>query len=269
MNRVLDQMRRIEASGDGAAHTLFHFTGSAFSRRAGEADRRLFALEGMLIRRTADIADPVRGSGFARLGREMMVVRDPASGAVLDHWDNPFTGERVEVVHVANDHVNARYFERDAQGVAFAPPIVRSGPFWQMPQVLPIRRANPLAAGYEAEIGGMYHAVEMFAFSGLTAQLDDPACPAVDVAVTWSRLSDWFPWMRMGGREGLIYVHTIGAKISGWDAMPAGLVRLIDQRFPAFRTPPAAHDDAVMDTSWTEYRRIRETGHRWYEDAAA
>ena len=29
-----------------------------------------------------------------------------ATGQIIDAWDNPFSGERVEVVHVANDPVN-------------------------------------------------------------------------------------------------------------------------------------------------------------------
>ena len=263
---ALDLLRRIECSSEYGAQTIFHFTGHAFSRRAGEPDQRLFALEGMLIRQASDLHDEERGAGFHRLGREMMLIRDPDTGQVLDEWDNPWTGERVDVVQVANDHVNGRYFERLPNGQPLAPDISRHGPFWQMPLVLPIYRANPLGAGYEPEMGGMYHAVELFTFSGLAAQLDDPEVASVDVAVTWSRMSDWFPWMRMNGREGMIYVHTTGSKLSGFEALPADLIDIIDTRFPAFRSPPPVGDDKPMDTSWTEYRVIRETGHRWFEE---
>ncbi len=261
-------LQRMECSSKPGEITRFAFAGRAWSRRAGEQDRLLFALEGMLIRTAAPLVDPQRGQGFQRLGREMMVHRDPVTGVVLDHWDNPFTGERVDVVHVANDHVNGTYYERDAAGRPLSLALERKGPFWQHAQVLPIRRPNPLGAGYEREIGGMYHACELFGFTGIAAQIEDPACASLDVAVNWSRLSDWYPWMGMEGREGMIYVHTTGAKLAPGASLPGDLQMLIDTRFPAFNTPPAVGDNAAMDTSWTEYRRIRETGERWYEGAA-
>ena len=261
-------MQRIECSAAPGVNTRFAFAGLAWSRRAGEQDRLLFGLEGMLVRGTTPLVDPHRGQGFQRLGRELMVIRDAVSGAVLDHWDNPFTGERVDVVHVANDHVNGTYFERDAAGGVFSLTLERTGPFWQHAQVLPIRRPNPLGAGYEREIGGMYHACEMFGFTGLSAQIDDPACAALDVAVNWTRLSDWYPWMGMEGREGMIYVHTTGAKLALGADLPGDLQTLIDTRFPVFNRPPPPGDSGAMDTSWSEYRRIRETGARWYEQAA-
>lgn len=264
--QALDLLRRIECSANTDDITLFHFTGHAFARRAGEPDKRLFALEGMLIRQAADLHDAERGVGFHRLGREMMLIRDPDSGELLEQWDNPFTGERVDVVQVANDHVNGRYFERDPAGKPLVPNISLHGPIWQMPIILPIYRENPLGAGYEAEIGGMYHAVELFTFYGLTAQLDDPSVPSLDVSVTWSRMSDWFPWMRMNGRDGLMYVHTVGSKVRSFDDLPTELVSLIDTRFPAFRRPPPVGDALPMDTSWTEYRVIRETGRHWFEE---
>ena len=263
---AIQALRRIEASSEAGTLTYFLFHGDVFSRRAGEADRHLFRVEGMLVRSTEDLVDPDRGSGFRRLGREMMVFRDPLDGTLLDQWRNPFTAETVEVIPVANDHVNGTYFERDRQGREFSLPLERIGPHWSYRQVLPIRRANPLAAGYEREIGGMYHAVELFSFSGAVSQLDDPGVTSLDVMVSWSRISDWFPWMAMEGREGLVYVHATGAKLAGADELPALLAGLIDTQFPAFREPPPPGDSSAMDTSWTEYKVIKETGRRWFLD---
>lgn len=262
---ALDVLRRIECSAQPGAETVFHFSGQAFSRRSGEPDKLLFDLEGMLIRQASDLEDPDRGAGFHRLGREMMLIRDPGTGEMLDKWDNPYTGETVDVVQVANDHVNGRYFEKLSNGQPFAPAITQHGIFWQMPLVLPIYRGNPLGAGYEAEMGGMYHAVELFTFTGIAEQIADPAVASLDVAVTWSRMSDWFPWMRMNGRDGLMYVHTTGSKIENFEALPDELIEIIDTRFPAFRSPPPVGDDLPMDTSWTEYRKIKETGELWFE----
>ena len=262
---ALDRLRRIECDCRDGVESVFWFAGRVYAHVAGEADRALFAVEGMLIRSTSTLEDPVRGQGFKRVGREMMLYQDVDTGKVLDHWDNPFTGARNDVVHVANDHVNASSFERRADGAPFDIPLRLHGPHWQMLQHIPIRRSNPLGAGYDAEIGAAYHAVELFSFSGAASDLADEACTSLPVAVTWSRLSDWLPFMEMSGRAGRIYAHVAGHKLGPDDALPDALAAIIDRQYPAFRTPPPLDDDAVMDTSWTEHRRIKETGHRWFE----
>ena len=262
---AIQTLRRIEASSDDSAHTLFQFGGDVFSRRAGEADRLLFRVDGMLIRATEDVSDPERGDGFRRLGREMMIFSDPITGEILDEWINPFTGARVEVLPVANDHVNATYHERDRQGSPFELNIERSGPHWSYRQSLQIRRPNPLGAGFELQIGGMYHAVELFAFTGMASQMDNLSVAALDAAVSWSRISDWFPWMNMEGREGTLYVHTTGAKLNHVKDLSPLLTQVIQKRFPAFLVPPPSGDTVPMDTSWTEYKVIKESGTRWYE----
>lgn len=258
-------LRRIECDGRDNVEAVFWFAGKVYSHISGEADRVLFAVEGMLIRSTVSIADPVRGQGFARVGREMMLYKDVATGAVLHHWDNPFTGVRNDVVQVANDHVNARYYERGADGLPFAIPVRVGGGHWQMAQQIPIRRANPLGAGYDSEIGAAYHAVELFSFSGAESDVADQALTSLPVSVTWSRLSDWLPFMEMGGRAGRIYAHVTGHKLQEGGVLPDAFAHIIDREYPAFRQPPPSNDAAVMDTSWTEYRRIKETGHRWFK----
>ena len=81
---------------------------------------------------------------------------------------------------------------------------------------MPLFYSNPLAAGYEKSIGGMYHATEMFNFMG---QLDDPVDGSRDTAaikVGWVRMSDCLPWMEMRGCAGLICFHTAGKKVACW-----------------------------------------------------
>ena len=262
---ALDQLRRVEGDRRDGVEAIFWFDGRVYSHVPGEADRALFAVEGMLIRSTSTVEDPVRGRGFKRVGREMMLYKDVATGAVLDQWDNPFTGLRNNVVHVANDHVNASYFERRVDGQPFAIPLRIAGPHWQMTQHIPIRRANPMGAGYDAEIGAAYHAVELFSFSGAASDLGDDARSSLPVAVTWTRLSDWLPFMEMAGRAGCIYAQVSGHKLAAGEALPDALSAIIERQYPAFQKPPPPGDDAEMDTSWTEHRRIKQTGQRWYE----
>ncbi|MEC7804590.1 MAG: DUF1838 family protein, partial [Pseudomonadota bacterium] len=42
--------------------------------------------------------------------REALLYLDPQTNEILDSWYNPFTEQRVEVLHIINEHVN-RYYE--------------------------------------------------------------------------------------------------------------------------------------------------------------
>jgi hypothetical protein len=43
---------------------------------------------------------------YQRMTKETILYADPVTGAMLDEWENPYTGERVKVVDVANDPYN-------------------------------------------------------------------------------------------------------------------------------------------------------------------
>lgn len=120
---------------------------------------------------------------------------------------------------------------------------------------MPLFYSNPLAAGYEKSIGGMYHATEMFNFMG---QVDDRVDASRDTAainVGWVRMSDWLPWMEMRGRAGLIYFHTAGKKVAGWDELSATMRREIETNHSDYRNPPLADDSRANETSWTYFRK--------------
>ena len=76
--------------------------------------------------------------------------------------------------------------------------------------------------------------------------------------VGWARMSDWLPWMKMSGREGLIYMHTAGLRLSSWDALPSSMKEEIANHYPDYRTPPSLDDDRPNVTSWIYYQRVRE-----------
>ncbi len=82
--------------------------GRLYSRVPGERDRVVFDVIGINTRQCARVTDPQRGPGFRSVSREIMVYLDPKTDEIIDTWKNPWTGETVDVVHVANDPVNMR-----------------------------------------------------------------------------------------------------------------------------------------------------------------
>ena len=88
--------------------SLYWWQGVVYSRIPGEKDRHIFDVQGINVRQCARFEDETRGLGFRSVSREVMFYLDPATGEVLREWENPWTGETVEVIQVHNDPVNSR-----------------------------------------------------------------------------------------------------------------------------------------------------------------
>jgi hypothetical protein len=251
-------MRKVQCSLVDNKPVTYYWFGKAFSRRMGERDKALFDVEGMNVRSCSTITDPKRGTGYHLVTREILLYRDVKTGEILKTWKNPWTGEEVEVMHVANDPVNSKSYVngRDGKPGKFAGDIL--GNKWQMNFTIPLFYPNPLASEYQAEIGGTYHATEMFNFLGDLEDLKDGSKNTAEVAVGWARMSDWLPWMKMGGRDGVIYMHTAGRKLDSWDDMPSSMKNEIKKNYPEYTTPPPAGDPRLNVTSWKYYKEVKE-----------
>lgn len=255
---ALDAMRKVQCSLVDGEETTYYWHGRAYSRKMGERDKHLFNVEGMNIRACVTNTDAKRGDGFKLVTRELLIYVDKDTGEVIKTWDNPWTGESVEVMHVANDPVNNGFYElgRDGKPSKFAGDIM--GDRWQMSFTVPLFYNNPLASEYQSEIGGTYHATEMFNFFGQIDDLTDRSKNSANVAVGWARMSDWLPWMKMGGREGVIYFHTAGRKLEKFDDLPEVLKDEIKTHYPKYDSAPPLDDTRRNMTSWKYYKAVKD-----------
>lgn len=242
---------------DGEAITYW-WHGRAYSRRQGERDKLLFAVEGMNVRQCTSVEDEKRGKGYKLVSREILLYKDPKTGEVLSKWENPWSGETVDVLHVANDPVNFTNYEigRDGEPQTFRGDIL--GDRWWSTAEVPLWYPNPLASAYQKEIGGTYHATEMFNFMGDTESLFSTETTTAQTQVGWARISDWLPWMMMNGREGVIYMHTAGRKLDSWDDMSETMKNEIAEHYPEYTDPPPADDPRRNETSWIYYQKVRD-----------
>lgn len=253
---AMKAMQKVQCSLEDGKPATFWWKGSVFSRVPGEQDRHLFDVEGMNTRACQSFNDPQRGHGYRLVSREILLYLDPATRQILRKWKNPFTGQEVEVVHVANDPVN--------QGPSFAsgkfkfPGTFKNGRFWQSIEV-PLFYKNPLGGEYQEFVGGTYHAMEMFNFFGYEADLLDATKPGVtDLSVSWHRIADWLPWMEMGDRPGTMIIVSVGKRVANWDAMPESIKAEIKQNYPAYVAPPPLDDRRPNETSWTYFKKVTE-----------
>ncbi len=254
------------STNDGEAMT-YTWEGAMWSRRQGERDKKLFLVEGMNVRACTSIEDETRGKGFKMVSREIMLFKDAATGEVLSSWDNPWTGETVDVIHIANDPVNFSNYSIGRNGKPYTWSGLIEGDVWRDPFVVPLYYKNPLASKYEAEIGGTYHATEMFGFFGDTKMLLNSRANTTRVHVAWSRISDWLPFMKMSGREGTLYVNANGRKLGSWDELSELMKNEIRTHYPDYVGPPPLDDERQNETSWMYYERL-QTGERVAPDRA-
>ncbi len=243
-----------EADGKPAVYT---WSGNIYSRVEGERDRLLFKGEGMNVRQCVAVSDPQRGKGYRQVSREIMLFLDPQTGEVLRQWKNPWTGESVDVMHIANDPVNGRpSFPIGADGKPYTVALKRMGPWVQMPFEVPLFYHNVLGGDYQAYVGNDYHAMEIFDFAARADELLDTAKPTAYPSVSWVRISNWMPWMKMGSRQGLIVFNAMGAKLKSYDELPDVLKKEIAANYPAYTAPPPGDDARPNETTWTVFKKM-------------
>ena len=254
---ALAASRKLQCSQKDGAPIVYHWSGKVFSRVEGEPDRHLFNVEGMNVRACTTVSDPARGQGYRQVSRELMFYLDPATGAVLKSWANPWTGKTVEVVHVANDPVNSRPTfptTRDGKPFDLGARIANGRVF--MPVEVPLFYTNPLGGEYQAFAGNQYHAMEIFDFVADEKDLLDAAKPSANAAIAWVRLSPWLPWMEMGGRNGILVFNATGGTVpQGIAGLPAVIREQIAATYPAYAAPPPLDDARPNETSWTYFKK--------------
>lgn len=253
---AVEIMRRTQCGVQSGDTAVYRWYGNAYGRRQGEPDRLLFRLEGMNIRRCVTVTDPVRGTGWRMVSREIMLYLDPRTGEVLRRWTNPYTNQEMEVMHVANDPVNGRpTFPRGADGSPYrlGLSVINGTAF--MPIEVPLFYNNVLAGDYQEFVGNRYHAMEIFNFSGPANELLDTRVASAHPAVAWVRISDWMPWMRMEGRQGQMVFNAVGSKLRSFDELPAVMRNEIATNYPAYTDAPPGDDARPNETTWTVFQR--------------
>ena len=258
-NKPEDALEISKRSGCGVrdgAPAVYYWKGRIYSRVTGEPDRILFTGEGMNIRQCVAVTDPERGKGYRHVSREVMFFTDPQTGQIIREWKNPWTDETVEVLHIANDPVNARpNFPITADGKPYTVKMQRLGDYVQMPFEAPLFYENPLAGEYQDYVGNKYHAMEIFDFTMPAKELLDTKYPTVYPSVAWVRISDWMPWMKMRGRQGQLVFNAMGAKLKNYEALPAVIKDEIAANYPAYTAPPPGDDPRPNETTWTVFKK--------------
>ncbi len=257
---VIAMNRKLQCSTIDGKTAFYWWSGRVYSRIEGQKDKHIFNVYGMNARQCGSIEDEERGTGYRMVSREIMLYTDPETDEVLESWDNPFTGETVEVLHVQNDPVNGRPsfpIGRDGTPIQFRGTIANDTVMLNVQ--VPLYYTNPLGGEYQSYVGGAYHAMEMFNFWAPEADMRNPEIDdVVGTDVGWTRLAQWLPWMEMGNLQGLMVFHAMGKKVAGIEDMPEVLQEALEGDFALYAGPPPLDDDRPNETSWTYFKKVAE-----------
>lgn len=246
----LDAYMRMRASNDGR-EVFANWWVTVFAVLPGERPREIMKLDGFNAGRFHKLED----GSYQFISREVAYYKDPKTGQILSEWVNPFTNEKNQVLHVANDPVNGR-FAAPKTGDPGTFPFTRSGDEVFLRLDIPLAYPNPLQpAEFPAESSGpMYTASEHFTFFTKASALADSKAASVPTTWSWTRTGPWLPWMKMGQRPGFLLYSGHGRKFATFDELPADVREYTLKNFPIYKNAPASFV-TPNETSWTYYKK--------------
>jgi hypothetical protein len=189
------------------------------------------------------------------LSREVAYYRDLKTGAIIDKWQNPVTGQMNDVLQVINDPVNSVFTP------ARAMPWRVKGDDVFLTFDVPLAYPNALQpADYPEESSGpMYFATESFMFFAKMADFKNEKLTSVPSTYSWARTGPWLPWMKMGQRPGYVLYTGQGKKLGSAAELDPVVREYTEKNHPDFMKAPATLV-TPNETSWTYYRKVRGGG---------
>ncbi len=238
------------------------FPGEVWGWVPGEGNRLLFRSYGIGASHVERV-----DNGWRFYHREILYYLDPESGEILQHWDNPYTGQRVEVMHIMNDPVHRFYA---ISGGPFAAPfpytvhdddlVFRISVFSFRDSVMP-RTEYPLHSA-----DNKYQAAELWIMNGRLSEVMDPDVNSASCVTSWARVGQWLPFMEMGNRPGIMVYHSDSYKLlRGIEELPADIRSYTEKNHPEYLESPQTWQDLKLNESQlTESKK--EIDRRWNSD---
>lgn len=242
-NTALVKMR---CATDGS-QSILTWKGSIFAIIPGKPRQRLFHIIGVSLGRCEKNEEGI----WELATRELTYYLHPETHEMLHTWRNPWTGEEVTVMHVANNFVGGRFqgdFPAEVEGdnATFLFDLFPTYP-------------NPLAGDerfrdYSPQ--PTYQAAELFKFTVPLPDLLNPHRSTVSwLILSWDRLGPWLPWMKMGDRLGNLIYSACGRKINRLDELPPLLQSEMNTRMPLYKEAPPIGSNQKDMTSWLYFRQ--------------
>ena len=198
------------------------------------------------------------GDGYYDMITRVVSLYRNLRGEIIDCWTNAFLGveesEYVEVIHIQNDPVNFTVGEVD---------YVELGDLIAFRMEVPLTYPSPLPVEEypEYSAGNTYQSTELFNFYTRRSDLENADLESVPAHISWTRVGQYLPWMKMGQRAGKLVYHAQGYKVmDGWEGLPADLREWVESNAPEFAEAPAYLSFGDNMTSWRYFDKLMSEG---------
>ena len=241
-----DDLLKIHCSTDPSTDALYTWYGSIFAYLPQKVPRHVFNFIGFNIAH----CELINGT-YYQLSREVSYYLDPLTDRKLDTWKNPYTGEEVNVVHVANDPVNG--VSSTAQPSSFTESMAT------IVSDVALYYPNPLYGNESySDYGGdkeYYEGGEFFKWYYPMESLEKTDTSLEDISTSWSRMGPFIPFMKMGNIEGMVQYSCNGQRVKNFESsnLPQWLLKDIDERLPLYKHSPTAYE-TPNESSLTYFR---------------
>jgi hypothetical protein len=253
--QALDVLVKMRGDLTGA-EVAWYWTGSIWGMVPGEGNRKLFDYDGFSGARF----EAVEG-GYRMLNRELGVYRDPSSGEILDRWLNPYLGREVQVLHRLNDHVNVELTAQGRFGIGAIPTTIMGDDIWWRLDIFFFRPSPISRKDYPLNVQhDMYQGSELTMYHARLADIQNPQLTSTPAEVTFTRISQWEPFMEMGNRPGQMVFHAAGRKLvdeSELERVDPRLYQHISTNHPAYLHAPEEWQPGTV-SQWEAFRQLKQ-----------
>jgi len=259
---------KLVSSLEDGKETCGFFSGTQYAViGTQEVIKPLFRIQGFGMSRVTRLPD----GRYQNLHKEVVYYLDLKEDRIIDSWDNPYTGETVEVFHTHNDPVNSHYatsfkqtFGTEESGFEtvefpFVLPWEAFGDRAVVSFAVNTRWPTPLPPEEwpREQFGDWYRTSEYFQIHASLADLNNPDMPKVPYSGAWQKVAPWHPWMLMDNREGGILGITNVFSLDSTNELPKHVLDYTEKHFPEYLHAPTKWSEPNM-TTWETFARERK-----------
>lgn len=259
---------KLVSSLQDGVETCGYFAGTQYAViGTQEVIKPLFRIAGFGMSRVTRLPD----GRYQNLHREVVFYMDLKEDRIIDSWDNPYTGETVEVFHTHNDPVNSHYatsfkqtFGTEESGFEtvefpFVLPWEVFGDRAVVSFAVNTRWPTPLPPEKwpREQFGEWYRTSEYFQIHSSLSDLNNPEMPKVPYTGAWQKVAPWHPWMLMDNRPGGILGITNVFSLDSTADLPAHVRTYAEEHFPKYLHAPEKWVEPNM-TTWETFAAERE-----------
>ena len=258
---------KLSSSLEDGVETCGYFAGTQYAVIGSqEVIKPLFRIKGFGMSRVTKLPD----GRYENLHREVVYYLDMKEDRIIDSWQNPYTGEEVEVFHTHNDPVNSYYATEFKQRFGSEETGIEEVTF---PFILPWQIVGDRAVvSFEVNtrwptplppkkwprehFGEWYRTSEYFQIHSSLADLNNPDLMKAPYSGSWQKVAPWHPWMLMDNREGGLLGITSVFSMDGVKNLPPEVLAYTEKHYPKYLEAPAEWQEPNM-TTWETYAAER------------